>query len=97
MINRNSAEANNNSVAAVNNGNGSQTIDNSTKVYVGGLVNLASTIAGGIVFDPRTMREVIVAIDEVLHTDGKARADFESIDIVEKNRINGSMNFSDLI
>lgn len=96
MINRNSAEATENSVAAINNGNGNQTIDNSTNVYVGGLVNLATTIAGGIVFDPRIMREVILSLDEVLQTDGDAKADFNSINIKEKNRINGmSQEFYD--
>jgi hypothetical protein len=89
MINKNQAEASDNSVAAINSGKGNQTIDNSTKIYVGGLVNLASTVAGGIVFDPRVMREVIIEIDEILQTNEKAKADFDTIDIKEKNRLNG--------
>jgi len=89
MINKNQAEASENSVAAIN-GNGNQTIDNSTtNVYVGGLVNLASTIAGGIVFDPRVMREVIIEIDEKLQTNKEVKVDFKTIDIKEKNDLNG--------
>jgi len=50
MINRNPAEATENSVAAINNSNGNQTIDNSTKGYVDGLANLAITIDGVILY-----------------------------------------------
>lgn len=89
MINRNSAEAQERSVAAVNHGSGNQNIDNSTTIKLGGLVNLAETAKGAIVFDPVVMREAILLIDRSLKNISESQSDFDIIDIEKKNRLNG--------
>ncbi|MBE7214706.1 hypothetical protein MK852_13630 [Shewanella benthica] len=88
MINRNSAESKENSIAAINNG-GNQHIDNSTTIRLGGLVNLAETATGSIVFDPVSMREVILSIDSSLDDINASPSDFNIIDVEEKNKLNG--------
>lgn len=89
MINRNSADAQESSVAAVNHGAGSQNIDNSTTIRLGGLVNLAETATGAIVFDPVVMREAILSIDSSLENINGTQSDFDIIDVVKKNKLNG--------
>ncbi|NQY06950.1 MAG: hypothetical protein HRT68_12370 [Flavobacteriaceae bacterium] len=89
MINRNNAEAKERSVAAVNHGNGSQHIDNSTTIRLGGLVNLAETATGSIVFDPKVMREAIISIDNSLESINGNQSDFDIIDVEKKNKLNG--------
>ena len=89
MINRNKAEAQEGSVAAVNHGNGPQNIDNSTTIRFGGLVNLAETATGAIVFDPVTMREAILTIDQSLENINDTQSDFDIIDVEKKNKLNG--------
>jgi hypothetical protein len=96
MYKKNQADANENSVAAINNGNGHQTIDNSTTIVVKGFVNLASTLEGKITFDPKVMREVIVTIDASFENNGQVETDFDVIDIKNKNLLNGlSQDFYD--
>lgn len=89
MISRNTAEADANSLAAVNNGSGNQTLVNNSTVHIGGLVNLTSTVTGAIVFDPKAMREVILSIDKVFGGISASPSDFDIIDIEEKNKLNG--------
>lgn len=90
MINRNNADAQEGSVAAVNHGNGSQNIDNSTTtIRLGGLVNLAETATGAIVFDPVVMREAILSIDLSLENINGNQSNFDIIDVVKKNKLNG--------
>ncbi|WP_019621194.1 ABC-three component system protein [Amphritea japonica] len=89
MINRNNAEAQEGSVAAVNHGNGPQHIDNSTTIRLGGLVNLAETATGAIVFDPVAMREAILSIDHSLESINDSQSDFDIIDVEKKNKLNG--------
>ncbi|QUM85467.1 ABC-three component system protein [Moritella sp. 28] len=89
MITRNSADSNENSVAAVNNGSGSQHIDNGTHIHLNSLVNLASTSIGSIVFDPSSMREVIINIDSAIDKREDSCTDFKIIDVEEKNKLNG--------
>jgi len=89
MITRNSAESNENSVAAVNNGSGNQHIDNGTHIHLNSLVNLASTSIGSIVFDPISMREVIINIDSSIDKNEENCTDFKIIDVEVKNKLNG--------
>jgi len=89
MINRNKAEAQEGSVAAINNGNGPQNIDNSMTIRLGGLVNLAETATGAIVFDPVAMREAILSIDHSLENINDTQSDFDIIDVEKKNKLNG--------
>ena len=89
MITRNLAESNENSVAAVNNGSGHQRIDNGTHIHLNGLVNLASTAIGSIVFDPSSMRQVIINIDSSIDKRKDNCTDFQVIDIKDKNELNG--------
>jgi hypothetical protein len=89
MINRNNAEAQESSVAAVNHGNGSQHIDNRTTIRLGGLANLAETATGAIVFDPKVMREAIISIDNSLGSINGNHSDFDIIDVEKKNKLNG--------
>lgn len=89
MISRNKAGAQEGSVAAVNNGNGSQNIDNSTTIRLGGLVNLAETATGAIVFDPVVMREAILSIDLSLESINDNQSGFDIIDVEKKNKLNG--------
>lgn len=90
MINRNNADAQEGSVAAVNHGTGSQNIDNSTTtIRLGGLVNLAETATGAIVFDPVVMREAILSIDLSLENINGNQSNFDIIDVVKKNKLNG--------
>jgi len=89
MLTKNTAESSEGSVAAVNNGNGSQYVDNGTHIHLKGLVNLASTSIGAIVFDPSSMREIIVNIDREIDQNEGDCADFELIDISDKNKLNG--------
>lgn len=89
MITRNTAEAQEGSVAAVNYGSGPQHINNSTTIRLGGLVNLAETATGAIVFDPAAMREAILSIDNSLYSINDSKSNFDIIDIEKKNKING--------
>lgn len=89
MISRNCAEAHEHSVAAVNHGNGSQHIDNRTTIRLGGLVNLAETAKGSIVFDPVVMREAILSIDNSLDYINNSQSDFDIVDLEKKNKLNG--------
>lgn len=99
MITKNSAGADTNSIAAVNNGSGNQKIDNSTTHYhSNGFVNLAATANGVIAFDPSLIREVIITIDKSMTQIGKNSVDFTAIDLEEKNRLNNlSQEFYDEI
>ena len=96
MINRNSADSKEGSVAAVNNGDGTQNIDNSQHIHLDGLVNLAKTATGSIVFDPVSMRGVILSIDKSLESINGNPSDFDIIDVEKKNKLNGlSQDFYD--
>ncbi|MBA3010039.1 MAG: hypothetical protein FP812_07360 [Desulfobacula sp.] len=51
--------------------------------------NLVKTHVGSITFDPNSLRDVIVSIDKVTKQINKNATDFTSVDVEEKNKING--------
>jgi len=90
MISRNKAEASEGSIAAINSGSGNQHIDNRTTIQLsGGMINLAKTAEGAIIFDPMAMREAILSIESSLDDIYYEHENFEMVDLVKKNKLNG--------
>lgn len=58
--------------------------------------NLAKTNEGNIIFDPVRLRDVIMAVNNISEQINKNSTDFTSVDLEEKNIINGlSQDFYD--